>query len=146
MKIKVGGQRTEWKMASRASAQAMRQMHAMMCRPPTVRAAVQVSGRAAAGAGGGGAAAKAAGGRTGSTQAQSTVKRLMSVGGGAAGEGVAAGGFGGRTVAVTAEGALMRTGARSMACLSPAGTKAALALAKVLTHDDSMARALFGRA
>jgi hypothetical protein len=74
-------------MASRASVQAMRQMQALMCRPPAVRAAVQSAGRAA----GGGAAAAGAGGRIGGSAASAstaTVKRLMSTGGVGAGQGL----------------------------------------------------------
>ena len=61
-------------MASRASVQAMRQMQALMCRPPAVRAAVQSAGRTA----GGGAAAAGAGARIGGSAASAstaTVKR-----------------------------------------------------------------------
>jgi hypothetical protein len=58
-------------MASRASVQAMRQMQALMCRPPAVRAAVQSAGRTA----GGGAGAGARIGGSAASASTATVKR-----------------------------------------------------------------------
>jgi hypothetical protein len=121
-------------MASRASVQAMRQMQALMCRPPAVRAAVQSAGRVA-----GGGAAAGAGGRIGGSAASAstaTVKRLMSTGGMGAGEGIAAGACGRTAAAVQ--------GARVLTAGGPVVTKAALGMARTLMHDHTMELELFG--
>ena len=102
-----------------ASARAARQLAAMVCRPPSVRACAGTASRAV--------------GRTGpvpnpggGTHAQQAIRRLL------AGESVAVGSVGGRAASTSAR----LSSARCLAAaLGPLGTKQALALAKTLLHD-----------
>jgi len=110
---------------SMASARAARQLAAMACRPPSVRACVGVAARSAGRAGG----AHAPGG---GANAQQAIRRLLT------GESASAGTLGARATA-------RLSSARSLsAALGPSGTKRALVLAKALLHDDQVERALIG--
>ena len=108
-----------------ASARAARQLAAMACRPPSVRACVGVAARSAGRAGG----AQAPGG---GANAQQAIRRLLT------GESASAGTLGARATA-------RLSSKRSLsAALGPSGTKRALVLAKALLHDDQVERALIG--
>ena len=108
-----------------ASARAARQLAAMACRPPSVRACIGVAARAGGRAGG----AHAPGG---GANAQQAIRRLLT------GESASAGTLGARATA-------RLSSARSLAtALGPSGTKRALVLAKALLHDDHVERALIG--
>ena len=101
-------------------------MAAMACRPPSVRACIGVAARAGGRAGG----AHAPGG---GANAQQAIRRLLT------GESASSAG----TLGARATARL--SSARSLAAaLGPSGTKHALALAKVLLHDDQVERALIG--
>ena len=108
---------------SRASAQAMRQLASLACRPATVRATSGLAGRTAS-------AARACPG--GGTPAQQAVRRFLSAEAGA--------GAGGARTGV----ATTRTARCVAAALGPSGTKMQLALARALMHDDLEARDLLG--
>ena len=98
-----------------ASARAARQLAAMACRPPSVRACIGVTARAARRAGGAHLPDTGA-------NAQQAIRRLLT------GESASSAGT---------------LGARATA-LGPSGTKRALVLAKALLHDDHVERALIG--
>ena len=109
-----------------ASARAARQLAAMACRPPSVRACIGVTGRAARRAGGAHLPDTGA-------NAQQAIRRLLT------GESASSAG----TLGARATARL--SSARSLAtALGPSGTKRALVLAKALLHDDHVERALIG--
>ena len=100
-------------------------MAAMACRPPSVRACIGVTARAARRAGGAHLPDTGA-------NAQQAIRRLLT------GESASAGTLGARATA-------RLSSARSLsAALGPSGTKRALVLAKALLHDDQVERALIG--